>query len=170
VKSGALQRNPEQTRAWLDKHRGSFGARGGLQRRGAGPARAKPKAPDPIPPETRRAARARSGGKCVVCAHRGYGGRGGRKAAHLHHVFPKQANRWPELIAVEDNLVGVCFDCHEAHEGGSERIPLGALPECVFRLAADVGKAAVDYLLGPTYGREPARGGTAHDGRRRDGE
>jgi hypothetical protein len=153
VKSGVLQRDPEKVRRWNEKHRKAFGARGDLRGRGTGLARAKPKAPDPIPTETRAAARARSGGKCIVCLFWGHGGHGHGKAAHLHHALPKQPNKWPELIAVEDNLVGVCFDHHMAHEDGSRRIPLLALPECVFRLAADVSQAAVDYLL-KTYDTE----------------
>jgi hypothetical protein len=164
MKSGALQRNPEQVAAWNEKHRQAFGARGGLRRSEPAPRKLKPALR--IPPETRAEVKARSGGKCVVCLY--WGIRHPRKATHLHHCFPKQENRWPELALVADGMVGACFDCHMAHENGSRRMPLLALPECVFQLAADVGQAAVDYLL-KTY-EHPARGGTAHDGRRRDGE
>lgn len=111
------------------------------------PKRTRPKRPDPIPSETRAAARARSGGRCVVCVYYGHGGRGHGKATALHHVLPKQRNKWPELVAVLDNLVGICNSHHDNHEHGGARIPLLALPECVFRLAADVGPGAVDYLL-----------------------
>jgi hypothetical protein len=149
VKSGALQRNPAQIAAWTEKHRRAFAARGGLRR--SEPTRRKPKPALRIPPETRAEVKARSGGKCVVCLYRGK--RHPSKAAHLHHCFPKQENRWPELALVGDGMVGVCFDCHGAHEGGAGRIPLLALPECVFRLAADVSQAAVDYLL-KTYAQE----------------
>jgi hypothetical protein len=164
VKSGALQRDPEKVRGWNEKHRKAFGARGGLAR-DTPLARAKPKPALRIPPETRAEVKARSGGKCVVCLYRGR--RHPRKATHLHHCFPKQENRWPELALVGDGMVGACFYCHGAHEGGSERIPLLALPECVFQLAADVGPGAVDYLL--RIYEQPTRGGPAHDGRRRDG-
>jgi 5-methylcytosine-specific restriction endonuclease McrA len=96
-----------------------------------------------VPPETTMAVRARSEGKCVVCVHQGRGRP--KKAEHRHHCLPVQ--KWPELELVADNLVGVCSDCHDQHHHGIHRIPLLALPECVFRLAADVGPAAVDYLL-----------------------
>jgi cytochrome c553 len=166
MKSGALQRSPEKVAAWTEKHRRAFAARGGLRR--SEPARRKPKPALRIPPETRAEVKARSGGKCVVCLYRGK--RHPSKAAALHHCFPKQENRWPELALVGDGMVGVCKRCHDDHEYAPDgpRIPLLALPECVFRLAADVSQAAVDYLL-RTYA-QPTRGGTAHDGRRRDGE
>lgn len=156
--SGPKQ-DPEKTRAWQDRSRKPLDRTAHLVSRstldGFGPPkRQPPKRPDPIPAETRAAARARSGGRCIVCVFDGNAHNAQGKATALHHVFPKSRRKWPMLVAVEDNLVGVCFDCHGAHEGGSRRIPLLALPECVFRLAADVGPAAVDYLLGPTYSRE----------------
>lgn len=152
MKGGALQRDPEKVRAWNEKHRKAFAPRGAaLQPRGGLKRSGRASAPR-IPTETRAAARARSGGKCVVCVHEGHRRPG--KAEHLHHVFPKQENRWPGLALVEDGLVGVCEAHHSAHEFSPDfRIPLLALPECVFRLAADVGPAAVDYLL-TTYDRE----------------
>jgi hypothetical protein len=90
------------------------------------------------------AVRARSEGKCVVCVHQGR--ERPKKAEHRHHCLPVQ--KWPELELVADAQVGICADHHWAHEYSPNfKIPLLALPECVFRLAADVGPAAVDYLL-----------------------
>lgn len=158
MKRAPLQRDPKKVRAWNEKHRKAFAPRQGLERKPV--ARVAPKRPDPIPPETRIAARARSGGQCVSCLYRyGKHSRGVRKAVHLHHIFEKQFNRWPELAAVEDGLVGLCWDCHQDTHGSHKqrRVALMALPECVFRLAAVVGPAAVDHLLS-WY---PERGGPA---------
>jgi 5-methylcytosine-specific restriction endonuclease McrA len=104
-----------------------------------------------IPANVRQAARARSGGRCVVCLFDGKRGQACKKAAHAHHIWPKQRNGWPELAADSRGLVGICFDCHMAHEGASRRIPLAALPPCVFVLAVRTGGRALDYLAGPVY-------------------
>lgn len=159
MKRAPLRSDPEKVRAWNEKHRQAFAPRQGPPDRKP-LARTAPKRPDPIPAETRTAARARSHGRCIVCQYIGARcgwGNGKGKADALHHALPKQRAKWPMLVAVEDNLVGVCNFHHDNHEHGGARIPLLALPECVFRLAADVGPAAVDYLL-KTY---PERGGSA---------
>lgn len=154
MKQAPLRASPEAARALNERarqKRRANAAMPGIVRQGLPDPRAlqrkPPKRPDPILAETRRAARARSGGKCVVCLYHGHGGRGAGKAEHLHHALPKSRSKWPQLVAVLDNLVGVCAHHHMNHEHGGARIPLLALPECVFRLAADVGPAAVDYLL-----------------------
>jgi hypothetical protein len=107
--------------------------------------------PARVPRDAAQAARARSRGLCVVCVFDGKSNQRRGKAVHLHHAFPKQRNRWPHLAKDSRNLVGVCFDCHMAHENASRRIPLEALPACVFVLAVRTGGHALDYLAGPTY-------------------
>lgn len=96
----------------------------------------------------------RSGGKCIRCIW--LGKPRPRKAEHLHHVFPKQKAYWPRLTKLADNLVGLCTDCHWGHEfspNHAHRLPLMALPQCVFELAARTSQRAVDYLL-TTYPEE----------------
>jgi hypothetical protein len=123
--------HPDKARAFIQRNRQPL-------------KRGRPKRRLVAPPETTMEVRARSDGKCVVCAHQGRPRP--RKAEHRHHVFPVRT--WPLLELVADGQVGICADHHWAHEYSPNfKIPLLALPECVFRLAADVGPAAVDYLL-----------------------
>lgn len=77
-------------------------------------------------PETRAAAFARSGGRCVRC---------GKRATQAHHVFARQ--RWPKLVDVVENVVAVCARCHERHENAVERLPCSCLPDCVTGLVVD---------------------------------
>lgn len=96
-----------------------------------------------LPDDTRRAVRARSKGKCVVCVWEG--ATRPRKADHLHHVLDVQ--NMPALLLVADGIVGTCREHHIAHHyqpGG--RIPRAALPPCVLALAEDVGPVALAHL------------------------
>jgi 5-methylcytosine-specific restriction endonuclease McrA len=118
-----------------------------LQRQGA-LQRVAPKRPPSIPRAVRAAVKARSKGRCVVCAGRG---------SQLHHVLPKQ--RWPEHALVADCLVLVCPGCHDNHERAHRRIPLVALSACVVEFARRVG---LGWYIDATYPaidwREPGRG------------
>ena len=67
-----------------------------------------------IPAEVRRAVMRRTKGMCVTGC--------GRKAVHLHHVFPKDDAHWPELAQEADNLIPVCFVCHGRHELAFKRL------------------------------------------------
>jgi hypothetical protein len=126
-----LRVDPDKARDWLRRSRKPLG-KGKRKRRLV------------VPPETTMTVRARSDGKCVVCIHQGRPRP--KKAQHRHHVFP--VSTYPLLELVADGQIGICADHHWAHEYSPNfKIPLMALPECVFRLAADVGPAAVDYLL-----------------------
>lgn len=77
-------------------------------------------------PETRAAAFARSGGRCVRC---------GKRATQAHHIWPRQ--RWPKLVDVAENVVGLCQRCHERHELAVERLPRSCLPDCATGLVVD---------------------------------
>ena len=61
-----------------------------------------------------------------------------------HHVLPKSL--FPHLKDNPDVMVLVCLQCHAKHENAFERIPLGALPECVLTLAEQEGPRAVAYI------------------------
>ena len=103
------------------------------------PRRATPK----VPTNARRVALARSGGKCVMCLHLGRRTR----ATQAHHVWPK--SKWPALLKVAANLVGLCADCHAKHEGGSHRLPLATLPAETIALAD--GDGPMTNYLARTY-------------------
>lgn len=119
-----------------------------------------------VPAKMRARVYQRSGGVCVACAAlRGLEASAlpsararrllrqglARACAHIHHVLPVQT--WPDLELVEDNMVGVCVECHDEHERAHRRIPRGALPRRAVMLAAAVGPAAADYVE-RTYARE----------------
>jgi 5-methylcytosine-specific restriction endonuclease McrA len=68
-----------------------------------------------IPVTKREQVYARSGGRCVVCRT--------ARCAQLHHVLPVQT--WPQYELEPRNMLGVCVDCHAAHEhGGVNRRPI----------------------------------------------
>jgi hypothetical protein len=69
--------------------------------------------------ETYAIAWARTGGRCACgCDRRG---------DQVHHVFPKAANKWPELIDEPDNCVLVAGSpCHSNHETAFRRLPRSA--------------------------------------------
>lgn len=71
---------------------------------------------EPIPRELRDAVYRRSAGRCIVC---------GAVAQQVHHVLAKA--RWPQFYLEARNLVGVCPDCHAAHENASRRIRMSEL-------------------------------------------
>jgi 5-methylcytosine-specific restriction endonuclease McrA len=123
--------NPHKVREFQRKLRDPAG-REGTSRSASQPLRRSAGKRRPsVPPEVRRRVRARSGGRCIVCAWRGKPRAG--KARHLHHVWPVQ--KFPDLALVEDNLVGACEDCHFSHEyAPDKRIPREALPACVHAL------------------------------------
>lgn len=118
-----------------------------------------------IPARARRHALARSHDACVMCLHRNGIDANAvsnatvrqlmrvdlvAKATQLHHVFPRQ--RWPQLIKVAANLIGVCPGCHDEHERAHRRIPLAALPACVFDLVdADPEADRLLLYLDATY-------------------
>jgi 5-methylcytosine-specific restriction endonuclease McrA len=97
--------------------------------------RGKRKSSVKIPPEVRRAVMRRTEGMCVTGC--------GRKAVHLHHVFPKDDVHWPELAAEADNLVPVCVLCHGRHELAFQRLTRRHVRHAV-RLATT--PAMEDYL------------------------
>jgi 5-methylcytosine-specific restriction endonuclease McrA len=136
-----LRADPAKTRAWQDRHRKPIASSELVPTRQRN---AKNK-PVVLPPDVRRAARARSEGKCVVCLHRGRRGRSLGKAVHLHHVLPKGLDRFKRWATESANLIGLCFDCHMAHENASRRVPWEALPDVTVNLIARVGPVAVDY-------------------------
>jgi len=88
-----------------------------------------------IPKDMRERVLEITGGFCFLC--------GVRRAVHLHHFLPVQ--RWPELELDEDNLRGMCFDCHMGHENASKRIPYEALPRDTLEMVYG-HPAAEDYL------------------------
>lgn len=121
------------------------------------PAPPKRKAKDiKVPPGARNKALDRSKGICVVCAFNARVDvvrlpreirmqllRDGviQRATQVHHVLPR--NKWPGLIKLADNLIGVCVDCHMAHEYigvKRRRIPRAALPACAIALADGMPK------------------------------
>lgn len=132
---GALRADPAKVRAFQDR-----------SRRASGRARQSY-----IPPALRAIVRARSLGVCVVCLHREgvdvkcvtltalnelVERRVVAPIAQLHHVLPKDDAHWPHLALERDNLIGVCADCHYAHEFQPDgRIPRAALPTCALDLA-----------------------------------
>lgn len=132
MKRTPLLPKPHKVREWKDRHRDSL-ARGQFDL--ADKPTLKRSAPKPapkVPPEVKRAVRKRSGGRCIVCLFDGHGGKGAGKADELHHVWDKAL--WPSLATEPANLVGTCAKCHARHTNAFRRIPLGALPGCVFEL------------------------------------
>ncbi len=111
-----------------------------------------------VPRAARFAAYARSEGACVVCVHGCRGNATGsalrgliacgvvRRAVQVHHVLPK--SKWPHLLKVADNLVGVCADCHARHESAYLRIPHAALPAVTLALAEREG---LTWYIARTY-------------------
>lgn len=89
-----------------------------------------------LPPNIRQRAFKRSRGKCIVCQR--------RVRLTVHHVLP--VREWPSLVAVEDNLVGVCGGCHMNHEAAHRRIRWHELPPCAITLAHATSGAAVVFL------------------------
>ena len=144
VKRSSLHRDAERVREWLDKHRSplSLGERVQLERRQELSRRRAPLARRPrkrraaIPKAMRARIYARSQGRCVVCRT--------RRATTLHHVFPVQ--RWPELELEEANLIGLCWECHDAHERALPRVPHAQLPRQAVELAKRVGPDAEAYI------------------------
>lgn len=158
-----MRRSPEGVRRWQDRsrerarererERSSRRARsgstrpGGLSRKRAG----RRKATLPRPLRVRVLSRTR--GLCTVCLHREQidperfsipalqrlvtTGRL-RAAVQLHHILPEDEYR--QFARVEDNLIGVCVDCHMAHEfSPNGRIRRAALPACSIEFAETVG-------------------------------
>jgi 5-methylcytosine-specific restriction endonuclease McrA len=86
--------------------------RGAALARGSGLARATPlrrgksKARARVPAPVRQQVKARTGGRCAACM--------AQPVHQLHHVLPQQ--RFPELALEPLNMVGLCVDCHAAHE------------------------------------------------------
>lgn len=94
-----------------------------------------------VSPETLRVAFARTGGACAAGC--------GRRAEDPHHCFPKQASRWPNLVDVPENVIGLCRSCHAEHEAVTRRIPRSAIA-CAEGLVRDYRMAAyLDRVYGP---------------------
>lgn len=75
-------------------------------------------------------------------------GCGGKIAAGpigWHHVLPK--HKWPELIDVAENVVGVTANCHANHETAAKRLTLEAV-DAVLGLNLDEQQRG---YLGRTY-------------------
>jgi hypothetical protein len=144
-----LPRSAEGQRAWEERTRERARERAQAPRR-----RRTGKKKVIVPKPVRQIAINRSLGVCVVCLHRAgvdpdrvsiaalqrLVSRGVvRAAVQVHHVLPEQS--YPELVKCSDNLVGVCTDCHYAHEyAPNQRIPRAALPSCCLELALDHGE------------------------------
>jgi hypothetical protein len=65
----------------------------------------------------------------------------GRRAQDPHHILPRQ--KWPELINVAANVIGVHRVCHEAHENASKRLPRSV---CAPVEALELTGAQVAYI------------------------
>lgn len=74
-----------------------------------------------LSPSTRVAAFARTKGQCAVPGCK-------RRAQDPHHLLPQQANKWPELADVLENVIGVCRQHHDEHEHGNLR---NRLPDAI---------------------------------------
>lgn len=136
----ALLPNPNAVGEWNRKHRDPL-ARSQfshpLKRR-------EPKLKLVIPDDVRRAARARSKGRCIVCRYDGKPKSG--RAEHLHHGLPKGVHGWPHHAKRAENLMGVCAKCHDLHERAIRRIPREALPPCFVEFCKRLGGRAEAYL------------------------
>ena len=127
-----LRADPEKTRAFIDRNRGSLSrGTGTLERKPLKRAAKKRRAS--IPKPVRARVMARSEGKCICGC--------GRKATHIGHAL--EVSRWPELELIEANMYGVHHDCHWAHHfTPNARIPMRHLPRCVFDLVNELGPKA----------------------------
>lgn len=122
-----------------------------------------------IPAAVRAAVKARSGGRCVMCAWLDSRPlailrRGGR-IAHLHHVLDE--HQWPEYAQEERNLVGLCFDCHWAHHFpgvNARRVAWEALPPEVVAWVCSRGGREQAYIS-RFYPRQSVRGVLGVSGR-----
>lgn len=61
---------------------------------------------------------ARQHGLCAC----GCGGKIAPAPIGFHHVLPKGDRKWPELIDVAENVVGLTADCHANHETAARRL------------------------------------------------
>jgi hypothetical protein len=121
VKRSELRPQPEKVREWMQRSRK--------------PLRRTPRKARVSHTEARRTALQRSRGRCIVCGH---------KAEHGHHVLPVE--RFPELTAVAENIVGVCLVHHALHHAAHRRIRWDELPQCTITLAQSTSGAAAVYL------------------------
>lgn len=66
----------------------------------------------------------------------------------MHHVLPVGSSiiSWPHLELIEQNMVGMYWRCHLAHEDAQPRLPRARLPQCALELAAKEGPQAVAYI------------------------
>lgn len=122
-RSKPLRADPEKTREWQARSRenGREGMRSTELRRDTPRGRARRAAKPRLSEEVALVVYKRQDGKCACGC--------GRVIAPFpigfHHVFPKQ--RWPELINVAVNVIGVAADCHANHETGMTRLPRSAV-------------------------------------------
>jgi 5-methylcytosine-specific restriction endonuclease McrA len=89
-----------------------------------------------IPKQLRRDVLELTHGYCFLCQK--------RPAVHLHHFLAVQ--RFPEMEFEQDNLTGMCFDCHMAHENASQRIGWDELPRRTVEWCREVGDPWLAYL------------------------
>lgn len=68
-----------------------------------------------------------------------------------HHVFSKA--RWPELIDVAANIIGVCADCHANHESAAKRLPRDAIAVAEELASTPPMQAYLDRVYGPRKDR-----------------
>jgi hypothetical protein len=61
-----------------------------------------------------------------------------------HHIFPKDAVHWPELVDDPMNVVLVCAECHSRHETAVVRLPIRVTDLALEWCARD--EAMVAYL------------------------
>ena len=134
---------PPQRRTPLRRSEG-LARTSGLERqtplaRGQGLARsARPAEPKGgrVPPEVAAEAMMLGRLRCASCAS------GSRLT--LHHVLPRRL--FPEAAQLAENLVVLCWPCHDAHERAMPRLPLRCVPCCALDLARRLGPAAEDYV------------------------
>ena len=161
MKRTDLRTDPAKVREWQERSR----QRARERDRGRRPLASSELVPIPVrqlknpppqaPASARQAARARSGGRCIVCLFEGRTG-STTKAVHLHHVLPKGLARFSRWAADSRNLVGLCELHHARHTDAAMvrqpdgslvdgRVPWEALPDVTVQFIAQAGGQAVDY-------------------------
>ncbi len=122
-----------------------------LSRVGAAGRRRKADPRDRVSEATIVAVRARQGGLCACGC--------GRPIAPFpigyHHVFPKA--KWPSLIDVAGNLVGVSAQCHASHETAARRLPRSAVACAEIFAATPQMRRYLDAVYGPKESSVPPR-------------
>jgi hypothetical protein len=89
--------------------------------------------------------RARQLGLCAC----GCGGKIAPAPIGYHHIFPK--HKWPDLLDIAENVVGLTMNCHAAHETAAKRLKRTAVA-VVEQLPLDARQLS---YLDRTYGLAP---------------